>query len=315
MPLLNSLGPLESYIGVEEGVAFKADNGMFWSCIDRSNVYNIEAAKSTKDAWCKFWVSKTPNGKILLKDQRGMYLSRIDRGGIQHIEAAKANPDQYCEFSVFTEDGKVILQADNGRFVSRICRQNQNIEAAKEGPDEYCRFSTTIGDIVSPTFEIVKVNFGKVPDLTDKPSVVSYDVYVNHSSVNQQHTFSLTWEVKVTETTSWNHAWGFSTTVSADVIFANIESTVSYNGEYGTVSTKEKTVSQNRSTQVTIPPNTKITAKLIVYKDDDAEIPFTAEIKKTKSDGKVEFLKEGGTWKGVLYENVMIEVQEEPLKK
>ncbi|XP_058873540.1 uncharacterized protein LOC131724794 [Acipenser ruthenus] len=315
MPLVNSLGPLESYIGAEEGVAFKADNNMFWSCIERSNIYNIEAAKSTKDAWCRFLVSKAPNGKILLRDRRGVYLSRIDRSGIQHIEAAKTNPDKYCEFSIFTEDGKVVLQADNGRFISRIYRENQNIEAAKEGPDECCRFSTTIGDIISPTFQIVKVDFGKVPDLIDKPSVVSCDVYVNRTSVKQQHTFSLTWETKVTETTSWKHAWGFSSTVSADVLFASVEATVSYNGEYGKESTKEKTISQSRSTEVTVPPHTKITAKLIAHKDDDAEIPFTATVKKVKSDGRVEILKEEGTWKGVLYENVMIEVDEEQLTK
>ncbi|XP_051952818.1 natterin-2-like [Xyrauchen texanus] len=310
MAVVAGFGPLVSYIGAEEGVALQADNGQFLSCIDRSNIYNIEAAKSTKDPWCKFIVEKVNDSKVRLKDRRGVYLSRIDRSGVNHIEAAKAKPDVYCEFSVFTRNGKVIFRADNGLFLSRYDRGNQNIEAVKEGVDEYCEFALSIGDIISPMFEIVKIDFGKIPDLSDKPSVVKTDYYINESSVNQSHTFKLNWTDTVTETTTWTHTWGVSSTVSSDFKLLSVEVTISYSGQYSTSSSKEKSISMSEETTITIPPKTKITVKLMVNKDDDAEIPFTATIKKTKANGEVKMFTENGTWRGVAYENVSLKIEE-----
>ncbi|XP_066561014.1 aerolysin-like protein [Amia ocellicauda] len=310
MAVVAGFGPLASFIGAAEGVALQADNGQFLSCIERSSIYNIEAAKSTKDPWCKFIVEKVNDLKVRLKDQRGVYLSRINRGDVNHIEAAKAMPDVYCEFSVFNKNGKVVFRADNGLFLSRIYRSNQNIEAAKEGVDVCCEFSPSIGDVISPKFEIVDIDFGKIPDLSDKPSVVKSDYYINESSVNQSHTFKLNWQDTVTETTTWTHTWGLSTTVSSDFKFLSASVTISYSGEYGTSSSKERTISMAEETTITIPPKTKIIVKLMVNKDDHAEIPFTATIKKTKASGEVEMLTEKGTWKGVAYENVRLKIEE-----
>ncbi|XP_051512753.1 aerolysin-like protein [Myxocyprinus asiaticus] len=304
-------GPLQAYIGAEEGVALQADNGRFLSCVyQRSNIYNIEAAKTTKDSWCKFIVEKVDDSKVRLKDQRGVYLSRIHRSGVDHIEAAKAKSDEFCEFSVFTRNGKVIFRADNGLFLSRCFRGNQNIEAVKDGVDECCEFSLSIGDIISPVFEIVNIDFGKIPDLSDKPSMVKSDYYINESSVNQSHTFKLNWMDTVTETTTWTHTWGLSTTVSFGFLLLSAEVTISYSGQYGTSSSKEKTISMSEETAITIPPKTKITVKLMVNKDDHAEIPFTATIKKTKANGQVEMFTENGIWKGVVYENVRLKIEE-----
>ncbi|XP_039525129.1 uncharacterized protein LOC120477550 [Pimephales promelas] len=308
MALVAGFGPLEAYIGAEEGVALQSDNGQFLSCIDRSN--NIEAAKSTKDPWCKFIVEKVNDSKVRLKDQRGVYLSRIHRSGVNHIEAAKAKPDECCEFSVFTRNGKAVFRADNGLFLSRCFRGNQNIEAVKEGVDECCEFTLSIGDIISPRFEIVDIDFGKIPDLSDKPSVVKSDCYINESSVNQSHTFKLNWTDTVTNTTTWTHTWGLSSTLSSDFKLLSFQVTISYSGEYGTSSSKEKSISMSEETTITIPPKTKITMKLMVNKDDNAEIPFTATIKKTKANGEVEKFTENGTWKGVAYENVKLKIEE-----
>jgi len=255
-------------------------------------------------------VEKVNDSKVRLKDQRGVYLSRFDRCGVNHIEAAKAKPDECCEFSVFTRNGKVIFRANNGRFLSRYDRGEQNIEAVKEGVDECCEFTLSIGDIISPRFEIVNIDFGKIPDLSDKPSVVKSDCYINESSVNQSHTFKLNWTDTVTNTTTWTHTWGVSCTVSSDFIFASVEGTISYSGQYGTSSSKEKSISMSEETTITIPPKTKITAKLMVNKDENVEIPFTATIKKTKANGEVEMLTENGTWKGVAYENVRLKIEE-----
>ncbi|XP_051780437.1 uncharacterized protein LOC127527023 [Erpetoichthys calabaricus] len=317
MPIINSFGPLEMYIDKEEGVALQADNGKYWSCIsydfDGQNMY-IEAAKANKDYWCKFLVTKTSDGKVLLKDRRGMYLSRYDEGGIQYIRPEKSSPDEYCKFSVFTDDNKILLRADNGMYVSRIHREHQNIEAAKEGPDECCRFALSLGDVVEPSFKILSIEVKDFnPDQIKTPTAVAEQSYTNNTSVAQSHTFKLSWVQKTSETTTWNHAWGFSVSLSHEFKIVNFSATVSYNGSYEKSSTLEKTVTVADESTINVPPKSKVVAKLIVYKDDNAVVPFRAKIKKIDGNGVETILTEDGTWNGVFYNKVNINASEEPL--
>ncbi|XP_048844070.1 aerolysin-like protein isoform X8 [Brienomyrus brachyistius] len=313
MAIVAGFGPLEVYIGAEEGVALTDVNDKYWSPIERNGIYPIECCKEAKDPWCKFLIEKVGHHRVRMTDLRGVYLSRVYRDSINFIEAAKNPPDICCEFEVFVKDGKVLFKADNGKYLSLIARGNLNIEAAKDGPDKYCEFTPTIGDIVSPKFEIISVDFKNVLPLTQKPNVVKTETYTNSSSVGQKHKFNMTWTKTESATTTWNHAWGLSSTVSSEFTFAKAEVTVSYSGSYGTSSTKQTSMTLGEETEVTIPPHKKVTANLIISKQEDCDIPFTAKIKKIKSNGEVKELTEQGMWRGVIYENVNVDIKEENL--
>ncbi|XP_039605310.1 uncharacterized protein LOC120526272 [Polypterus senegalus] len=313
MPIVSSLGPLDMYIDKEEGVALKADNGNFLSCIGTNESMYLEAAKANKDQWCKFRVTKSPDGKVLLQDKRGKYLSRYDEGGIQYIRPVKSSPDDCCKFSVFTDNNMILLKADNTLYVSRIQRQRQNIEAAKEGPDECCKYAVSIGDVVEPSFTIVSIELKDFnPDQIKSPTAVTEQTYTNNTSINQSHTFKLSWTDKTSETTTWNHAWGFSSSLSFDILIAKCSATVSYNGSYQKSSTLEKTVTVADETTITVPPKKRVVAKLIINKNDNAVVPFRAKIKKIDCNGAETILTEEGTWKGILYTNVTIDASEQP---
>ncbi|XP_023676028.2 uncharacterized protein [Paramormyrops kingsleyae] len=315
MAIVAGFGPLEVFIGAEEGVALTDLNGKYWSPFHRNGIYPIEC-KDTKDNWCKFLLEKVGDHKVRMRDVRGVYLSRFHRDGIDFIEAAKNPSDVFCEFEVFTKSEKVLFKADNGRFLSLIARGHLNIEAAKDGPDQFCEFTPSIGDIVSPKFEIISVDFKNVSALPEKPIVVKKETYRNSSSVEQKHKFNMSWTKTESETTTWNHAWGLTCTVSFECEFIvkfKSEISVSYSGSYGTSSTKEKSITMGEETEVTIPPHKKVTANLIVSKQEDCDIPFTAKIKKIKSNGEVQEFMEEGTWKGVIYDNVHVDIKEEDL--
>lgn len=146
------MGPLDSYINTDRLATFQADNGKYWCSVPHSSgKNNIEAESPIIEEWCKFKVLYASEGKILLQDKLGMYLSRINWGGVGGIDsimASKAEPDIFCEFKVFLDSGKVILRADNGKFLSRVARgfNKMNIEAAKTAPDEFCSFAISSGE-------------------------------------------------------------------------------------------------------------------------------------------------------------------------
>ncbi|XP_041096147.1 uncharacterized protein LOC121307892 isoform X2 [Polyodon spathula] len=152
-----SLGPLNSYINTDRLAAFQADNGMYWCSVPHlSGMNNIEAASPIIEEWCVFKVLSASEGKILLQDKHGMYLSRINWGGVGGIDsimASKAKPDMFCEFEVFIDSGKIILRADNGKFLCKVVHgsNKRNIEADKTAPDEFCSFAVSSGEQKPPT--------------------------------------------------------------------------------------------------------------------------------------------------------------------
>ena len=136
---------LQNYLDSPRGVSLRADNNKYLSRINYTSsggVDRIEAAKSTKDPFTTFLITKTTDGKrIMLKADNGKYWSLILRGSIYFVEAAKTTPDVFCEFEPFDVDGKLVLRGQNMLFVSRINRSGvDNIESAKTGIDTYCRF-------------------------------------------------------------------------------------------------------------------------------------------------------------------------------
>ena len=130
--------------GVNLGLSFEADDGSFMCAIQRAAGFTFIGFEKDKDRSCKFFVENLGNGRVTLKDHNMFYLRRTERDGRHQIEAGYMTPSESCEFKLFARNGKAILQADNGLFLSRIdsgllCGVN-TLEAAKEEDDVYCEF-------------------------------------------------------------------------------------------------------------------------------------------------------------------------------
>lgn len=308
-------GPLEVFFGAVEGVSFKADNGRFLSAIEGEDGLIFIEAVENKDQSCKFIVENLDNGKVRMKYGRGFYLRRIERHRRPQIEASEMTPDASCQFLVCSRNGKVIFQGDNGLFLSRIywtCPDLHTLEAVKTDADVYCEFVPDIGDLIGPAFEILSIKAEEGFSLKKKRITLREKEFVNKSSRAESYTFNLTWEKNVTEVTTWTRAWGLNSVISTetDCFDSRLPTTLCYDGAQGRISSKEKILSEAETVSVSIPPMKTMTAKLFVIMDEDAEIQFTAEIKKTKANGDIEMLKESGTWKGVVFDSVGVEIEE-----
>ena len=124
-------------------VALKADNGGYWSVIQRDGHTAIEAAKNNQDFFTKFIVTKVKDSSnVFMTDQYGKYLCAMRRNGVNYIEPGDSL-EFYCLFTVIPlRDGKVAFEASNNRFLSRIHRSGVNyIEAISTTIDTYSQFS------------------------------------------------------------------------------------------------------------------------------------------------------------------------------
>ena len=314
---------LQPFIGAPEGIALLADNNKFLSRISR-NYQGIEAIKDVKDPYTRFLVTTTSDGKrILLQADNGCYCTLISRDAY-YMEAARQTPDGWCEFQPFqSDDRKLVLKGHNGLFLSRIDREGvQSIEAAKSGIDVYCKFTPEVGDLISPKFEILDLTWDSSDEPVNyEPTVVREDTYSNNSSNEIVQEFDLKWSNKSTETTTWQHAWGFefSFTYSsslADSVVAKYEfqAKISYNGSYGNSSTEENEATFERKMKITAAAHRKTIVRMIVKKADNVSLPFTAKIRRTNADGTQMIEYEKGTWTGVGYQSVCVEVVECNLK-
>lgn len=314
---------LEPYIDAPEGMSLKADNNKYLSRIERNGRQRIEAAKDVKDPYTKFLVKKSSDGKrILLQADNNTFCSLILRD-VYYLEAAKQTPDEWCEFEAFTtDDGKLVLKALNNLFISRIYRDNVNsIEAAKEGIDVFCKFTPSIGALIPPKFEILGITWDSSgSSVIYDPTVVTDDSYRNDASTKIVQEIDLKWSNKTSETTTWTHAWGFESSLTfksglleSMVAKYEFQAKISYNGSYAKSSTTENKVSFSRKVKITAAPHKRTTASMVVKKADNVKLPFTAKICRTDADGTKRILYEQGTWSGVAYQSVEIEVHEEPL--
>ena len=109
------------------------------------------------------------------------------------------------------------------------------------------------------------------------------------------------YEESTTETTEWEHSWGFefsySNTFKSDFIIAGGEVTmefgVSYNGKYGTSSTKSDTITVEKTKTYPCPPRSKCEFRLIANHLDNQQIPFTALVRKSIGSDEVEYEEKG----------------------
>ena len=92
--------------------------------------------------------------------------------------------------------------------------------------------------------------------------------------------------------------------------------TVSAEASYGgsSVQDNEKTTTLELSeeTKVIIPANKRLVCKLMLQKQEDAELPFTATIER-ESDAGVSTIYQNGVWRGVVVFNSYVEITEEAI--
>ena len=101
---------------------------------------------------------------------------------------------------------------------------------------------------------------------------------------------SLTAGIKFTQNFSPVPSTGPSLEVSLEL---------NYNGKKAGNEGNSKTKTISETTRVTVPSGKRVTANLMVRMVRNAEIPFTALIRRTSELGAQHFL-ERGTWKGVI---------------
>ena len=77
---------------------------------------------------------------MAFKGDNGKYLSRA---GDNKIQVIKNEPDTYTKFLASEIDGKLVLKADNGKYLQPVISDADGvvyIEAAKDTPDWYTQF-------------------------------------------------------------------------------------------------------------------------------------------------------------------------------
>jgi len=172
-----------------------------------------------------------------------------------------------------------------------------------------CRFSLETGSITDISIRLVDLTWGDPEEaIPSSPSTVMEDNQNNYSDTEIQTTLKVAYTQITSDTTIWEHAWGFELSVSAKweakiPLFGGGETTTtataSYNGKYGTENTVQDSSTVENSKTVTCPPKTRCTLKLVASKLDDYNIPFTALVERTQDVGPPLQWQESGVWRGV----------------
>ena len=108
-------------------------------------------------------------------------------------------------------------------------------------------------------------------------------------------------EEQTTQTTSWEHAWGFEfsyeESFETNFFVADNEMTItakmSYNGKYGTSTTTSDTQRIENIKTFPCPPRSKCDFRLIANHLDNQAIPFTALVLKTIGSDEIEYEEKG----------------------
>ena len=151
-------------------------------------------------------------------------------------------------------DGKhLIFKGHNGQFLTRYDRNNHEaIEASKPYVDECCRFEPVTASVVPVTETIKETYWGalKNPDQFH-PTLLSQQSINNNGSTPITKVFTFEEDYKTTNKTSWEYAWGLTTSMSigakVDVDIADVSEQfdveVNYNGKRSGIQGQSNTIS------------------------------------------------------------------------
>jgi len=205
--------------------------------------------------------------------------------------------------------GNMVLNGENAAYCDtrdQVCMFPICVES---GICPHCRFSLVVGSISDIQIRLVHLEWGDPEDyLPSSPNQVDEDNDNNYSDTTTTTTLKVKYEGSTTDTTIWEHAWGFelSVTVEAHVDIplvgggsVSATATASYNGKYGTENSVKETQSTEIDKTVECPPRTRCTLKFVASKMDNFDMPFTALVEKTQDDGPPIQWTETGIWRGI----------------
>ena len=114
-----------------------------------------------------------------------------------------------------------------------------------------CRFSLETGSITDISIRLVDLTWGDPEEaIPSSPSQVMEDNMNNYSDTETQTTLKVIYTQTTSDTTIWEHAWGFELSASAEfgveVPFVgggcvSTTASASYDGKYGTENTVQDT--------------------------------------------------------------------------
>ncbi|KAF7243921.1 Aerolysin-like protein, partial [Varanus komodoensis] len=304
------LGQLEAYIDAKEGVAFQMDNSMYWDSLGSGYQWAVEGTPQKRES-SKFWVTRLPSGKVMLKNWVGMFLAPVDIGTdpkTYPIQPVHYSEHESLRFDVFFNGKRVAFQTYNGLFFSRIYREFHGLEAAKFFVDETCFFTPLIGDLLPPTFEILQVIPNDFSQVRYQRHLLRKLTYRNRGEAPVEHTFTMGWESDSTDRVFWSRLWGLGLPSAGTLSIEGMTATVKYSQDNEQALTMNRHISEKMTKVVEVPPKTKAIACLWVDKHNNAAVPFTAIIRKVKSTGLEMFFNVIGAWKGLAYCDLQIEL-------
>ncbi|XP_053150585.1 uncharacterized protein LOC128344470 [Hemicordylus capensis] len=285
------------------------DNLMFWDSLGRDDSRAIQGDVEKKMS-SKFRITLLPSEKILLRDWVGGYLALRPIGRCQSHPIL---PVQYSEhsslqFEVFHRDNKVAFRACNGLFLARVYRNFHTIEAAKHSADDSCYFQPVIGDLISPSFEILSVTLSDPSNVNCYRCLLKKETYINRSEIPQSHIFTMTWETQVADRVFWNSLWGVGVATSHQFKIMDMTAILEYSQDNERAVTVVRSIYETCTKQVVVPPKMKATAHLVANKRNATAMHFTAIIRKVMSNGHVINMHQRGAWSGLIYLDVHLEI-------
>ncbi|KAL8164205.1 UNVERIFIED_CONTAM: hypothetical protein K2H54_047722 [Gekko kuhli] len=308
------LGQLEAYTEEKEGVALQMDNGMFWNSVEDNHQFPIQGSEH-KYYSSKFFVTVTHVGKVALRDYKGLYLTPRPVGlqPFFPLNPMHTRPLPSSEFIVFHKDNRVAFKTNNGLFLAQVFRGAYVVEACKTSLDDSCFFKPQIGDPLGPDYTILNVAVGDISKLRCRLCILKKETFVNRGEEPVRHPFMLTWKEGGIQTTAWTHRWGLGQVTTGEFTILDTKATLKYNKDNDQVVSVPKIVYESLTDVVELPPKTKATARLVVYKQDHATVSFQARIRKLRPGGTVDSFVEPGVWRGLVYHSLRLEIEVEPL--
>jgi len=168
----------------------------------------------------------------------------------------------------------------------------------------------------APSYSIYKVKWdthGINFDL--KPQALSSQTITNDSPVTIKSIVTFEESKSEEESTSWDASFESSVTFSSGVDIgiasASTDVTLSFGMSVGQTSTVNTQKTFSKSFEVEVPAYRRVEVNLVVKKQDDIAIPFTATLERT-INGKTTKVIKTGTWRGTLYSTDSVEVKELP---
>jgi len=325
LPTTKYFNPMDLYVGSKEGVSLAHE--------DEGQKFSTYAAFST-DRYISPWRYKSLDS---------MHYTRILVGATKGNDVY---PMTFSIFSVWSfntytrtenmkvhqnNDGTVSLSCEsNGKYVtwgtvhsdecstdlnpsgrcwSAHCQSSQFPGCLESGICPHCRYNLVVGSITDLQIRLVDLKWGNPEEaIPSSPNQVAEDITDNYSEEPIATTLKVVYQNAISDTTIWEHAWGFELSISAEVDVdipfigggsVTTTATASYNGKYGTENTETSSETFEESKNVACPAHTRCILKYVAQKLDNYNIPFTATVERTQDDGPPLQWQEEGKWRGV----------------